>query len=352
MTKKAPIDYISDGIVLMGSRIWSIVTWPYRTFLCLVYWFVGWPTLGKVRSGGVSPASSTSSLTPPTIEENTLRKRRSKGEQLNKLREDMNRVVERLGQVEQNVQELGNGQQTIVNELSSTKRFMETAKSDAKKTRDDIRCMRLELKSSGLKAGLDTPPKRTHSQTSISKQSSSSSTPESSSPPTPVLSRASPSPPQTGPTQVTVKLSNFTRLQASSQAWYSPPFETAKDGHTMCLEVYPNGRNGHGTHLSVYVFIVKGKNDDRLTWPFVGHVVVELLNQIDDSNHVKMDFGEYSAASPRVPDSVEMSNSLGMPQFLSLSELRFKPKQKCQYLRNDTLYLRVTVEVKPPVLEM
>ena len=41
----------------------------------------------------------------------------------------------------------------------------------------------------------------------------------------------------------------------------------------MCFEVFANGDNtGKDTHVSVYVRLVAGDNDDQLQWPFVGDI--------------------------------------------------------------------------------
>ena len=39
----------------------------------------------------------------------------------------------------------------------------------------------------------------------------------------------------------------------------------------MCLGVDANGDgDGAGTHVSVFVTIMRGEHDDKLTWPFRG----------------------------------------------------------------------------------
>jgi TNF receptor-associated factor 4 len=50
----------------------------------------------------------------------------------------------------------------------------------------------------------------------------------------------------------------------------------------MCLGVYANGNGqGEGTHVSVGAHLMKGENDDHLTWP-LWKVTVKLLNQLED----------------------------------------------------------------------
>lgn len=325
----------------------AFFTWPFRQVGALVSWFVAYPPPSPCDGDSYSSSSETDLTaippSPPSVEDKTLRKR-ARRDQFRKLQDDMDMVVGRLGQMEGHVRDLSSDQRQMADDVQVTKVLTESAKTEAKKTRDEVRHLHLQLeKLKGTSTSGDiTPIKSNVSQDSFpSRLSSSSNTPDSS----PTANHSMPLP-GSDVSQVTLKLSNFTRLQAANQPWYSPPFETSKGGHTMRLEVYPNGRNGRGTHISVYVIIVKGKNDENIPWPFVGRVKVELLNQVNDSNHTSLDFGEYKALTPQSTDSVEMTNSFGMPQFLPLSDLRFKPAKKCQFLKNDTLYFRVAVTVQ------
>ena len=54
----------------------------------------------------------------------------------------------------------------------------------------------------------------------------------------------------------------------------------------MCLNVDAAGNgDGEGTHLSVFLAVMKGSHDDELTWPLRGKIEIKLLNQISDSAH-------------------------------------------------------------------
>ena len=58
----------------------------------------------------------------------------------------------------------------------------------------------------------------------------------------------------------------------------------------MCLRVDAAGNgDGKGTHVSVYLYLMKGPHDDELEqsghWPLKGTFTIELLNQLNDSDH-------------------------------------------------------------------
>ena len=53
----------------------------------------------------------------------------------------------------------------------------------------------------------------------------------------------------------------------------------------MCIKVYANGQgDGAGTRVSVYAYLIRGRNNDNLPWPFTGKVTITLLNQLEDEN--------------------------------------------------------------------
>ena len=73
-------------------------------------------------------------------------------------------------------------------------------------------------------------------------------------------------------------MTNFEQLKTDSDQWYSPPFYTHPQGYKMCLRVNTNGNGkGKGTHVSVFTYLMRGKFDDHLKWPFQGHVTVAML---------------------------------------------------------------------------
>ena len=81
------------------------------------------------------------------------------------------------------------------------------------------------------------------------------------------------------------KMSDFS--QKRSNIYYSSPFHTHVGGYQMCLEVWGNGYgSGKGTHLSVYLHLMKGENDNRLKWSLSLKLQISLLNQASNSGHL------------------------------------------------------------------
>ena len=81
-------------------------------------------------------------------------------------------------------------------------------------------------------------------------------------------------------------MTNFQQHKRDYDQWYSPPVYTHYKGYKICLRVDANGSNfGKGTHVSVYVFFMRGEFDDSLKWPFRGAISVQLLDQVNGKDH-------------------------------------------------------------------
>ena len=145
---------------------------------------------------------------------------------------------------------------------------------------------------------------------------------------------------------IVAKMINFNRYKNADIRFTTCSFYTSPTGYCMNVEVYANGHgDDKGTHVSVYAYLMKGDNDDSLTWPFTGTVKIELLNQLSDRfHHAKaINFTFTNGAGGRVVTSGERSG-LGKPKFISHVALN-SHLVNCQYLKDDTLVFRVSVSV-------
>ena len=136
-------------------------------------------------------------------------------------------------------------------------------------------------------------------------------------------------------------ISEYSKRKQFNNQYYSPPFTTSPQGHTLCLVVYANGfGDGEGSHLSIYAYIMKGQHDDRLQWPFTGTIIFELLNWLEDKKH-------YTKTLPictrhefdRVTEGI-YGNNFGSTWFISHSSLT-SSTTNTQYLYQDCIRVRV-----------
>ena len=140
-------------------------------------------------------------------------------------------------------------------------------------------------------------------------------------------------------------MTEYSKHKRDGDIWYSPPFYTGPGGYKMCLKVYANGKgDGAGTHVSVYVYLMRGEHDDKLTWPFRGDITIQLVNQNRDQDHVEYIevFDDEAAAfgdvSDRVTEGERAKVGWGEQELVSHTKL----ESTKQYLKNDCIKFRVT----------
>ena len=141
------------------------------------------------------------------------------------------------------------------------------------------------------------------------------------------------------------KLPGYASKKVKDEIFHSPSFCTSPGGYKMCIRVYANGDgSGKGTHVSfthvsLYAALLEGAYDASLSWPFMGTVTFTLLNQLADDNH------HSSTLKYKTKYNANVGSNWGYDQFISHSGLSHDPVKNTQYLKNDTLYFRVTVVV-------
>ena len=152
------------------------------------------------------------------------------------------------------------------------------------------------------------------------------------------------------PFQFTMR--DFEEKKTNADEWYSPTFYTHPRGYRMCLRVHANGYgSGEDTHLSVYVFLMKGEWDNYLQWPFRGNITVQLLNQIQDKGHREYTTHFTDTTSDdcagRVTIGERSATGRGWPRFISHEALSYDPTENCQYSKYNCLQFRIVkVELK------
>ncbi|KAL8562406.1 hypothetical protein ACOMHN_066120 [Nucella lapillus] len=122
---------------------------------------------------------------------------------------------------------------------------------------------------------------------------------------------------------------------------HSRPFYTGALGYKMCVRLYPNGDGmGKGTHLSLFFSLMRSNLDPLLPWPFRQKVYFMLIDQAYKKHIVDAFRSEPSSSSFQRPTS-EMNIATGCPMFVQLNKLT---QAGHEYLKDDTMYIRVTVE--------
>ena len=86
---------------------------------------------------------------------------------------------------------------------------------------------------------------------------------------------------------VVYTMSEFTVRRSQSDLTFKPhPFYTYVQGYKLQLIVNAHGdSSGKGTHISIFLSLMKGDFDSQLKWPFRGSVTIQLLNQEANMEH-------------------------------------------------------------------
>ena len=143
---------------------------------------------------------------------------------------------------------------------------------------------------------------------------------------------------------VSFTMTGFHQKKSSSSSWYSPWFYTHPRGYKMCLRVDANGYGiRKNSHISVYLYMMRGDYDESLKWPFRGDITIQLLNQEGSHEHheVAIHFtdGADNEFCRRVVSGERSSTGRGFHDFICHSNLL------PNYLKDDCLKLCIK-EVK------
>ena len=143
---------------------------------------------------------------------------------------------------------------------------------------------------------------------------------------------------------VSFTMTGFQQKKVSNSSWYSPWFYTHPRGYKMCLRVDANGYGVRkNSHISVYLYMMRGEYDDSLRWPFQGDITVQLLNQVGGSEHHEVAVHFIDSADnefcKRVLSGERSATGRGFHDFICHSNLL------PSYLKDDCLKLCIK-EVK------
>ena len=137
---------------------------------------------------------------------------------------------------------------------------------------------------------------------------------------------------------VNIIMDDFDQRKKSNDDWYSPPFYTHLGGYRMSLNVCANGNGKRkGTHVSVFVCLMRGEFDDLLKWPFRGDVTIQLKKN-DPPHHQKIvRFNDDTPNESMCKPTKERNLGWGNYDYISHADL-----YACGYLKDDKLVFCVS----------
>ncbi|XP_067251968.1 TNF receptor-associated factor 5 isoform X1 [Chanodichthys erythropterus] len=123
----------------------------------------------------------------------------------------------------------------------------------------------------------------------------------------------------------------------------STPFYTSRNGYKLSVRAYLGGDNsGRGTHMSLYITIMRGDFDSLLPWPFRQNITLTLLDQSGSRNHLSSTFTPDANSDSFCRPTSDANVATGFPRFISHSDLEVP--RNAVYMRDDTLFIKVKVD--------
>uniref|UniRef100_T1IZU4 MATH domain-containing protein n=1 Tax=Strigamia maritima TaxID=126957 RepID=T1IZU4_STRMM len=135
--------------------------------------------------------------------------------------------------------------------------------------------------------------------------------------------------------QQTAKTCNQTTI-------YSQPFYSSEFGYKMRLQICPNGDGiGEGSHLSFFLQVLQGPNDEVLNWPIQFTALFSVLDQSYKKDHFFAEFHSDPCEFKECYEKPICEHNLacGFPTFICLDKLK-----KC-YLVDDTIFFKVEFKI-------
>ena len=137
------------------------------------------------------------------------------------------------------------------------------------------------------------------------------------------------------------KMEGFQEKKQNDLKWFTDPVYFDFGGYKMCLSVYANGYGAaRGSHVSVFINMMRGDNDDNLKWPFKGTITVSLLNQLEDRQHYTEEVWLEDGVVGRVTVG-EMLSGIGLANFIHHKNLNYRHDRNCQILKDDILFFEL-----------
>ena len=131
-------------------------------------------------------------------------------------------------------------------------------------------------------------------------------------------------------------MTNYQYHKKNNVRWYSRPVYTHHQGYKICLGVDAE-KSIYSAYIfvKVYVFFMRGEFDDSLTWPFQGKISIQLLNQVNSEQNVKLEMN-YDRST-----MIEMYSRVTKEERATDGQVEEHYLTETKYLQNDTFFLQI-----------
>lgn len=129
----------------------------------------------------------------------------------------------------------------------------------------------------------------------------------------------------------------------------SDAFYTSNHGYKMQAHLYLNGQGrAQGRSMSMFLSTMEGEHDRGLAWPCICYVTMGVIEFIGPKPDHKIKKSFHTDKYDRILNRASSETKVGIYDFLELREFHAASR----YLFDDTLYVKITVEVGKGVTRM
>ena len=143
-----------------------------------------------------------------------------------------------------------------------------------------------------------------------------------------------------------VKITNYNRKleeeKTTAKNLFSDPHII--QGFKMRLEIYLNGiGDGNGTHLAVFLQLMKGELDDILMWPFDKIIKFVLIHPDDKSKYLKRSLTQALRRINYITNYFQ-NNITGLKKWGYSTFISHERLHTGGFIKNDSLYICCIIE--------
>ena len=128
----------------------------------------------------------------------------------------------------------------------------------------------------------------------------------------------------------------------SQTSIYSPAFYSSPFGYKICLRLYLNGDgNAQGTHMSLFIVIMRSEFDAILKYPFDFKVIFCLFDQTNQKQHIIDAFIPDAKSNSFQRPHSDMNVGGGITKF---APLKLFERDNNPYIRDDTMFIKAMID--------
>ena len=125
-------------------------------------------------------------------------------------------------------------------------------------------------------------------------------------------------------------IANFSQLKGKCKYWNSEPFHYSfMQGYKFKFRLYFSS----ATWIVVYLYLLPGEHDDKLSWPIKCTASIQILNQVEDRNHIERS------------QSWEW-NRTNSDTYKDISKIDYSSLRTQTHLRGDCLRCKLWITIK------